>query len=175
MDWVTHVRSSGSQFTSYIFKDINCETYLEQPGFTKTNEKGETLVCKLKKSLYGLKQSGRNWNNMLHKFLLDQDFTQSVVEPCLYTTLEGDTVTMILIWVDDLIIAASNDAALNAIKKSLKDRFKMKDIGNLLWFLGIELSFDSEGSASMNESKYSDRILETFYMKDCNPKPFHVI
>lgn len=157
--------------TAYLNAEIDCDIYLEQPeGFTKKNENGEKLVCKLKKSLYGLKQSGRNWNNMLHGFLTDQNFAQSVADPCLYTKCECDTVTMTLIWVDDIIVAASNDDALNAIKKSFKDRFKMKDMGMLSWFLGIEFTFDSEGSISMNQSKYCERILEKFHMKDCNPK-----
>lgn len=53
--------------TAYLNADIDCDIYLEQPeGFVKTNEGGDKLVCKLKKSLYGLKQSGRNWYNLLH-------------------------------------------------------------------------------------------------------------
>lgn len=87
--------------TAYLNADIDCEIYLEQPeGFMRTNERGEKLVCKLNKSLYGLTQSGRNWNNMLHKFLSDQEFSQSVADPCLYTKFEGEAVTMIVIWVD---------------------------------------------------------------------------
>lgn len=56
------------------------------PGFEKVGKNGETLVCKLKKSLYGLKQSGRNWNDMLHSYLCGEKFTQSLADPCVYTT-----------------------------------------------------------------------------------------
>jgi len=62
---------------------IDCEIYMEQPeGFEKRGENGEKLVCKLNKSLYGLKQSGRNRNNMLHNYLISQNFSQSLADPC---------------------------------------------------------------------------------------------
>ncbi|KAK3874235.1 hypothetical protein Pcinc_020808 [Petrolisthes cinctipes] len=144
--------------TAYLNADIEYEIYLEQPeGFVKKNEKGEHLVCKLKKSLYGLKQSGRNWNSTLQKFLNDQKFNQSAAENCLYTKFEGDNVTMILVWVDDIIIAASNDGALQVIKKALKDRFKMKDLGQLSWYLGIEFTFNPDGSTG--EVQRTDEVL----------------
>ncbi|KAK3876712.1 hypothetical protein Pcinc_018524 [Petrolisthes cinctipes] len=144
--------------TAYLNADIEYEIYLEQPeGFVKKNEKGEHLVCKLKKSLYGLKQSGRNWNSTLQKFLNDQKFNQSAAENCLYTKFEGNNVTMILVWVDDIIIAASNDGALQVIKKALKDRFKMKDLGQLSWYLGIEFTFNPDGSTG--EVQRTDEVL----------------
>ena len=58
--------------TAYLNAPIDCELYVEQPeGFVTVSESGEKLVLKLKKSLYGLKQSGQNWNNMLHEYLID--------------------------------------------------------------------------------------------------------
>jgi hypothetical protein len=63
--------------TAYLNADIDCELYVQQPeGFIRAGNNGDKLVCKLKKSLYGLKQSGRMWNNMLHKYLLDEQFVQ---------------------------------------------------------------------------------------------------
>ena len=157
--------------TAYLNADIDCEIYVQQPeGFIKTNKEGEKLVCKLNKSLYGLKQSGRNWNNVLDKFLIDQNFIQSRADPCLYTKFEGNCVTVILIWVDDLIIAASNDDVLCAIKETLKNKFKMKDIGQLSWFLGIEFNFDSDGTIKMSQKKFCEKVLERFHMSESNPK-----
>ena len=72
-------------------------------------------MFKLKKSLHGLKQSGHNWNNMLHKLLVDQDVNQSIADPCLYTSCEGDDIIMMLVLVDDIIIAASNDNVLSTV------------------------------------------------------------
>lgn len=71
--------------TAYLNAPIDCDIYIQQPeGFEKVGKNGETLVCKLKKSLYGLKQSGRNWNNMLHSYLCEEKFTQSLADPCVY-------------------------------------------------------------------------------------------
>ena len=77
--------------TAYLNAPIDCELYVEQPeGFVTMGENGEKLVLKLKKSLYGLKQSGRNWNNMLHKYLIDEHFEQSLADHCVYTRFNAD-------------------------------------------------------------------------------------
>lgn len=77
---------------------------------------------------------------------------------------------MILVWVDDIIIAASNDGALQVIKKALMNKFKMKDLGQLSWYLGIEFTFNPDGSISMDHRKYCESILKRYHMEDCNPK-----
>ena len=64
----------------------------------------ERLVYKLKKSLYGLKQSGRNWNNLLLTYLIEQNFYQSLPDVCAYTKCK-DEYTIIIVWVDDILIA----------------------------------------------------------------------
>lgn len=155
--------------TAYLNADIDTEIYIEQPkGFIKT-DKGQKLVCKLKKSLYGLKQSGRNWNNLLNRCLVEMNFVQSLADPCVYTKFEGNTVIIIIFWVDDIIIAASDNYALTMVKKCLNDRFKMKDMGKISWFLGIEFTF-GDGYIMMNQTEYCKKILDRFNMKDCKPK-----
>ena len=156
--------------TAYLNADIDCDIYLEQPkGFTQTNEQNEKLVFKLKKSLYGLKQSGRNWNNLLQKFLTGQNFQQSLNDYCVYTRISRDSKIIILSWVDDLLIAVSDLKNLNDIKRNLAQNFKMKDLGQLKYFLGIEFEFD-ENTIKMSQTKYLQRILDRFGMSDCNPK-----
>ena len=88
----------------------DCDIYIQQPeGFEKVGKNGETLVCMLKKSLYGLKQSGPNWNNMPHSYLCEERFTQSLADPCVYTrNSEADGLIILIIWVDDVIISATS-------------------------------------------------------------------
>ena len=116
--------------TAFLNAPIDCELYVEQPkGFEQTGAKGEKLVCKLNRSLYGLKQSGRNWNNLLHSHLVEQGFQQSAADHCVYNRQSGKELTIVIIWVDDIIIASTNDPILMSVKKSLSQRFKMKDLG----------------------------------------------
>ena len=124
--------------TAYLNAPIDCEIFIEQPeGYERVGQNGERLVCKLNKSLYGLKQSGRNWNNMLHDYLMKESFTQSLADPCVYIRNGGtNECTIIIIWVDDLIISASHEILLQSVKDSLSNKFRMKDLGVLSWFLG---------------------------------------
>ena len=156
--------------TAYLNAPIDCELYVEQPeGFVTVGENGEKLVLKLKKSLYGLKQSGRNWNNMLHKYLTDEHFEQSLADHCVYTRFNADCKVIILVWVDDIIVAASDEFVLKSVKSSLCSRFKMKDIGPLSWFLGINFVC-KRGEIEMNQSKYIENMLSRFNMSECKPR-----
>ena len=158
--------------TAYLNAPIDCEIYIEQPqGFEERDENGDTFVCKLKKSLYGLKQSGRNWNNMLHTYLISENFSQSLADPCLYTKkVEPSESVILIVWVDDIIISGTTLGVLESVKSALSRKFKMKDLGNLSWFLGT--SFEcNEGSVIMSQKQYVEKILSKFNMADCKPKP----
>ena len=122
-----------------------------------------------KKSLYGLKQSGRNWNNLLHTYLIQEGFSQSMTDPCVYTRNNEDTMVVLLIWVDDIVIAASDHVVLTDVKNVLKTRFNMTDLGQLSWFLGIQFKFE-DGSIKMNQSRYLEKILSKYDMGNCKPR-----
>ena len=124
--------------TAYLNAPIDCEIYMDQAeGFEVPSGREGKLVYKLNKSLYGLKQSGRNWNHVLHCFLLENDFVQSPVDNCVYTKEVGSGLVAMLVWVDDIIIAASDMVLMSEAKGMLKERFHMKDLGRLSYFLGI--------------------------------------
>jgi hypothetical protein len=161
--------------TAFLNAPIDCEIYVNQPqGY----EVPGNLVCKLRKSLYGLKQSGRNWNNTLHEFFCENELVQSPVDPCVYFRRRDDVfLAIVAVWVDDLIIGARNDRMLNELKSVLKSRFRMKDLGPLKYFLGIEFLQD-DGSVRMCQSHYTKKLLNKFGMADskprttpCEPKP----
>ena len=95
--------------TAYLNAPIDTEIYMEQPeGFRETGPNGEELVCKLNKSLYGLKQSGRNWNRLLHNHLCDNGYKQNDADHCVYKKCTENGTIIIVIWVDDIVVAASN-------------------------------------------------------------------
>ena len=151
--------------TAYLHAPIDREIYMEQPeGYEK---EGEKLVCKLQKSIYGLKQSGRNWNEMLHTCLVDDNFTQNPTDHCVYTKESEETgKVIVVVWVDDLIIAASNNESLEKAKNMFSTRFKMKDLGRLKYFLGMDFS-QSDGYVKVSQKRYVEKILERFDMQEC--------
>ena len=151
---------------AYLNAPIDCDIYVKQPeGFTITDEKGNKLVLKLKKSLYGLKQSGRNWNNTLDTYLREQGFKKSVNDPCFYTK---DDNTFLVHWVDDILISAK-PCILKTVKQTFEKRFKMKDLGQISYFLGIEFQIESN-VLSMFQSRYISKVLNRFGMDDCKPR-----
>ena len=106
---------------------------------------------------------------MLHECLINDNFVQSLSDPCLYTKFDGDSVVIILFWVDDIIIAASNNQVLNNMKAYLSDRFKMKDMGKLSLFLGIEFTFHDD-YVMLSQRRYCEKMLDKFNMSNCKPK-----
>ena len=118
--------------TAYLHAPIVYEIFVEHPEGFKTNK----LVYRLNKSLYGLKQSGRNWNKMLHECLIRNDFIQNPADHCVY--MKQNERLLIVSWVDELIIAADKVITLSNVKKMLMSEFKMIDPGKLNHFIGID-------------------------------------
>lgn len=94
---------------------------------------------------------------------------QSDVDNCVYVKQIEDKMIVIVIWVDDLIIGASNDLLLCDTKNMLKERFKMKDLGKLSHFLGVNFE-QGIGFVKVNQKKYLCKVLERFGMSDCKPR-----
>jgi hypothetical protein len=89
------------------------------------------------RSLYGLKQAGRNWNKLLHEFLTLLGFTQSLADPCLYTHFQRRI--SLLLYVDDIIAAAKTTKQLDWLHNALLSRFNTKYLGEIGRFLALEL------------------------------------
>lgn len=122
------------------------------------SETGEKLLYKLNKSLYGLKQSGRNWYKSLHDYLEQNNFVRNASDQCIYRKQSGTEIIVVIIWVEDLIIAASNQHLLNKFKNSMKSQFYMKDLGKIYFW---DIQFEQKGEEiKMNHRKYILRILE---------------
>ena len=149
--------------TAYLYTPIDYEIFVEQPEGFKTNK----LVYRLNKSLYGLKQSGRNWNKMLHECLIRNDFIQNPADHCVY--MKQNERLLIVSWVDDLIIAADKVISLSNVKKMLMSEFKMKNLGKLNHFIGIDF-YITQGCVKMNQNNYVGRVLERFNTSNCKPR-----
>ena len=126
--------------TAYLNAPIDVEIYVEQPeGYEQNStESSGKIVWHLHRSLYGLKQSGRNWNKLLHQFMIENSFVQSKCDACVYMKYLDSGMCLVLIWVDDILTAANTLSLLNNTKDLFKNKFKMKDLGPIDWFLGIK-------------------------------------
>ncbi len=97
------------------------------------------LVYRLKKTLYGLKQTPRAWSDKIGQYLLTSGFQTSNVDYSLYVKKTNREIVIIVIYVDDLIITRNSDADIFDLKKLLKQMFEMKDLGELRYFFGVEV------------------------------------
>ena len=104
-----------------------------------------TLVCKLQKSLYRLKQAPRSWYAKMDAFLLSQKFQRCKSNMNVYLKQYDGQLLIIFLYVDDLLITGSTLASISFIKTALHDAFEMSDLGLLKQFLGLEISKDFDG------------------------------
>ena len=91
-------------------------------------------------------------------------------DPCLYTFFDGNNTVNLIVWVDDLLITASNQNLMDKIKDLLSRNFKMKDLGIPSYFLGIQFTFNKD-SIVLEQSMYVDKLLKRFNMTDAKTKP----
>lgn len=129
---------------------------------------GSKLIVKLSKSLYGLKQAGRNFNVLLDTWLKENDFIRSQTDTSLYRHKHKEL--WILTYVDDLLIMGLT-SEVKWFKHELKQKFKIKELGPIHWYLGMEIVRDREHrTISINQSQYIRDCLKRFDMIDCTPR-----
>eukprot|EP00171_Calliarthron_tuberculosum_P022843 IDg22843t1 len=156
--------------TAFLNGDLDEDIYMEVPaGFKDPTQ--PNVVCKLQKALYGLKQAPRQWYAKINKFLLeDLNFTCCPHEPCLYYKHDGKSIAMLVLYVDDLLIAGDNRSQLDSIKLEFSRRFKMKNLGVASEFLGIKISRNrSDRTLHLSQAEYANTVLERFGMQDSKP------
>ena len=123
--------------TTFLNGIIEEEVYIEQPeGFVVHGK--ESLVCKLKKALYRLKQAPRAWYGRIDRFLVSLGFTKSDADPKLYHNVVNDEPLILVLYVDDLFLTG-NEKLIVWCKKKLASGFEMKDLGLMYYFLGLEV------------------------------------
>ena len=149
---------------AFLNGDLDEEIYMTLlPGYSP--KQGESFplnaVCKLKKSLYGLNQASRQWFLKFTDALLQLGFTTSSGDHTLFLNKSGDVYMAVLVYVDDIIIASSCNKATDLLKAALQCSFKLRDLGTLRYFLGLEIARSSAGITLCQRKYILDLLTET--------------
>jgi histone deacetylase 1/2 len=136
----------------------------QPPGYEESSKLGH--VCKLDKALYGLKQAPRAWYSRLSSKLQTLGFLASKADTSLFFYNKGGVSMFMLIYVDDIIIVSSSDKAVDALLHDLGLDFALKDLGELHYFLGIEVKKVHDGIV-LSQEKYANDLLSRVNMKLC--------
>ncbi|XP_019195680.1 PREDICTED: uncharacterized protein LOC109189527 [Ipomoea nil] len=153
---------------AFLHGDLNEEVYMSLPPGFHSNKPNQ--VCKLRRSLYGLKQASRQWNSKLTAALVQNGFHQSKSEPSLFTRGMDTNFIALLIYVDDIIAASPSISVIKSVKQFLDKEFKIKDLGPLGYFLGIEAS-KVKGGMNLCQRKFALDILEEAGFLESKPVP----
>ena len=155
--------------TAFLNGDVNEEVYMMQPEGFVANDSGK-LVCRLKKSIYGLKQASRQWYLKFHSVVASYGFVENKVYQCIYCKVSGRKFIFLILYVDDILLASSDLGLLHETKRMLSNNFDMKDLGEASFVLGIEIHRNrSCRLLGLSQRIYVDRILERFNMQQCKP------
>ncbi|CAM8940033.1 unnamed protein product [Rhodiola kirilowii] len=153
---------------AFLHGSLDEDVYMKlPPGYVKS-EREAGKVCKLTKSLYGLKQAPRQWFAKFIAALLEFGFKQSLNDYSLFTLQEGTEFIILLVYVDDVLLTGTSLILIDNIKAFIHDKFKIKDLGTLKYFLGLEVARNSTG-LFLHQRKYAMDILTDQDMVDCKP------
>jgi hypothetical protein len=155
--------------TAFLNGELEEDVYMDQPpGFVQEGQ--AHLVCKLKKSLYGLKQSPRAWYEDFHAFFTSEGFTRSMADHSLYIKQTRDYFMAVVIYVDDVILLVSGMLMMRKLKGSLEEKYDMSDLGELHFFIGVHFERDRAAlTITMHQRSYIESVLQRFGMEDCKP------
>ncbi|CAJ2647171.1 unnamed protein product [Trifolium pratense] len=142
---------------AFLHGELQEDVYMQVPEGVTCDRSNQ--VCKLNKSLYGLKQASRKWYEKLSNLLVIEGYTQSNSDYSLFTKKMHNEFIAILVYVDDIIVAGTSLTEINRIKLILDNNFKIKDLGLLKYFLGLEVAHSTQG-ITISQRKYCLDLLE---------------
>jgi len=142
--------------------------YMRQPPGFQDPYKPKEYICKLKKALYGLKQAPKAWHSRLTGKLMELGFRAFVADSSLFILKNREVTIYMLIYVDDIIIVSSTDQATERLIQKLKIDFVVKDLGDLEYFLGIEVNKARDG-ITLSQRRYALDLLKKANMEKCKP------
>ncbi|RVW81474.1 Retrovirus-related Pol polyprotein from transposon RE1 [Vitis vinifera] len=152
----------------FLHGELSEEVYMDLPPGCMVSEKQCQKVCKLKKSLYGLKQSPRAWFGRFTKSMRAFGYRQSNSDHTLFLKKQHGKITAFIVYVDDMVVIGNDPEERKALQNYLSKEFEMKNLGPLKYFFGIEVSRSSEG-IFLSQRKYALDLLQETGMSGCQP------
>ncbi|KAK8685906.1 hypothetical protein V6N13_124938 [Hibiscus sabdariffa] len=145
-------------------KPIGCKWVFKKKTDMDGNNAGK--VCKLQRSIYGLKQASRRWNLRFNDAIKEFGFIRNEDEPCVYKKFSGSIVSFLILYVDDILIIGNDIPTLESVKAWLSSCFSMKDLGEVAYILGVKIYRDrSRRLLGLSQSTYIDKVLKRFNME----------
>jgi hypothetical protein len=151
--------------TTFLHGDLDEDIYMTQPEGFQVKGK-ENLVCKLKKSLYGLKQAPRQWYLKFDNFMGRIGYKRCDNDHCCYIKKFKGSYIILLLYVDDMLVAGSDMSEIKKLKRQMSEEFEMKDLGAANQILGMSIFRNKDGSLTLSQEKYIGKVLEKFSLKD---------
>lgn len=150
--------------TAFLNGTIISEVYVNQPqGY----QDGTGKVYKLCKSLYGLRESPRSWYECFHKFMNELKFERSKHDYCLYVKNDGKVPVYLIIFVDDLLICSEDISKIQEVKSKLSKRFRMKDMGQVSNYIGIDIEHDLENNVmTLSQENYIKSLAKKYDLEN---------
>lgn len=156
--------------TAFLNAKVEEEIYMKQP---ESYVKDPSLVCKLNKAVYGIKQAPNLWNKTVNEYLLKKGFKRTISDPCLYykTSNTGNLILLGLYVDDSFICVNQNDEnEYNEFKTEFNKQFKIKDLGEAHWILGMKIQRNkSTGEYTLNQRTYIEKLIKKFNMEKAHP------
>ncbi|CAN0870173.1 Retrovirus-related Pol polyprotein from transposon TNT 1-94 [Linum grandiflorum] len=144
------------------------EVYMEIPEGVQHNH-SRNSVCKLEKSLYGLKQSPRAWFERFSNTVKSSGYTQCQTDDTMFVKHRQEgKITILIVYVDDIIITGNDEEEIQRLKGNLKEEFELKDLGEMKYFLGMEVARSHKG-ITISQRKYVLDLLDEVGMTGCKP------
>ncbi|CAM8901423.1 unnamed protein product [Rhodiola kirilowii] len=153
---------------AFLHGHLDEDVYMKLPPGFYPQAKRDGMVCKLQRSLYGLKQASRQWFSRFSDALIEYGFVQSANDPSLFTLAQKDDFLILLVYVDDVVLTGTSPQLITHVKEFIHDQFQIKDLGHLKYFLGLEVARSQDG-IFLNQRKYALDILEDTKFSDCKP------
>jgi Reverse transcriptase (RNA-dependent DNA polymerase). len=149
---------------AYLNGKLDEIIYMQQPP--EYND-GTGRVCQLHRSIYGLKQSGRVWNDNLNRTFTELRYTRLQSDQCVYIRHTPDSVIIIAVHVDDMAIFGSDKRSIANAKNDLQTKYKITDLGEAKQIVGIEIDRDiNAGTLKISQAQYITKVLKRFKMEE---------